>query len=86
MSSRARAWLVDIVVGGVIGGITGAIVAVNFVIFVGIDDGYEASIAEVFRQNAIAGLLTVAILGFGPVCGVVVARRTRRKRERRGRP
>jgi hypothetical protein len=84
MTSRARAWLVDIVVGGIVGGITGAIAAVNFVISVGIDDGYEASIAEVFRQNTIAGVMTVAILGLGPVCGVVVARRLRRKRERVG--
>ncbi|MDX2344841.1 MAG: hypothetical protein QNL12_14490 [Acidimicrobiia bacterium] len=83
MNSRARAWLVDIVVGGIAGGLTGAIAAVNFVIFIGIDDGYEASIAEVFRQNTMAGVVTVAILGFSPVCGVVAARRLRRKRERR---
>jgi hypothetical protein len=74
--------LVDIVVGGIVGGITGAIVAVNFVIYFGIDGGYEASVADVFRQNTFAGIVTVTILGFGPFCGVAIARRLRRKRER----
>jgi hypothetical protein len=82
MHSRARLWLADVAVGGVVGGITGAIAAVNFVIFSGIDGGYEASIAEVFRQNTLVGIVTLAILGFGPVCGVVIRRRARRNRER----
>ena len=84
MNSRVRAWIADILVGGIAGGIVGAIVTVNFVIFAGIDDGYEATIADVFRQNTIAGVVAVAILGFSPVCGVVIARRLRRKRERLG--
>lgn len=81
MRGRTRAWLADIVGGGILGGITGAIAAVNFVIYVGIDDGYEASLADAFRENTLAGVVTVMILGLGPVCGVVVARRLRRKRE-----
>jgi len=80
IQSRMRRWLTDILVGGVVGGVVGAIVAVNFVIYVGIDRGYEASIADVFRQNTLAGSATVAILAAGPVLGVVVARRRRRKR------
>jgi len=65
IQSRMRRWLTDILVGGVVGGVVGAIVAVNFVIYVGIDRGYEASIADVFRQNTLAGSATVAILAPG---------------------
>ena len=78
--SRKRAWLADIAMGGVIGGIIGAIVAVNFVIYVGIEGGYEATIPDVFRQNVIAGAITVVILVGGPLVGVLIARRLRRRR------
>ncbi len=78
--SGKREWLIDILVGGGIGAVTGAIVAVNFVILVGTSDGYESSIAEVFNHNFLAGLVTVAILGLAPVVGVWLARRRRRSR------
>ena len=55
---------------------------VNFVIFVGIDRGYEASITDVFRQSVIAGIVAVTVLLSRPVLGVVGARRLRRKRAR----
>jgi len=70
--------------GGVIGGVVGAIVAGNFVIYVGIEDGCEASIPDVFRQNVVAGVVTVAVLLAGPVLGIVGARRRRGKRGRPG--
>jgi hypothetical protein len=79
MTSNVRHWLVDLVVGGIAGGVVGAIVAVNVVIYAGIEGGYEATIPEVFRENAFVGLVTVAILGSGPVLGVLVARRLRRR-------
>ncbi len=82
MEPRTRGWLADTFVGGIVGGVAGAIVAVNVVIYTGIDGGYEASIAEVFRQNVVVGTLTVAILVAGPVLGVVGARRLRRNRAR----
>ena len=58
-------------------GATGAILAVNVVIFSGIEDGYEANIPDVFRQNALVGVLVVAILIAGPVVGVMTRRRMR---------
>jgi uncharacterized membrane protein len=73
-------WFVDIVVGGIVGGVAGAIVAVNFIIYAGIDRGYEATIPEVFRQSVVAGVVTVAVLVAGPVVGVWIARRLRRRR------
>ena len=74
-----RTWLVDTLLGVIIGGVVGAIAAINFVIYVGIDDGYEASIAEVFRQNTLAGVVTVALFVLGPVLGVFSARWMRHK-------
>jgi hypothetical protein len=86
VENSKRGWLGDIAIGGVIGGIVGAIVAVNFVIYVGIEGGYEASLADVFRQSLVAGVITVAILGTGPVLGVVLARRLRRRRAAASKP
>jgi hypothetical protein len=77
---RTRGWLADGVIGGIVGGVIGAIVAVNVVIYAGIEDGYEASIPDVFRESPLVGVVTVAILVAGPVLGVVVARRRRRAR------
>lgn len=82
MKATARGWLVDALVGGFLGAVIGAIVAVNLVIYSGIEGGYESSIADVFEQSTPTGIVTVAILIAGPVLGVFVARRLRRKRER----
>lgn len=85
MTSRKdslRGWLVDVLVGGIVGGVAGAIVAVNVVIFTGIDRGYEATIPEVFRENTLVGVVVIMILVTGPVLGVTIARRLRRRRQR----
>jgi len=78
VAKKRRGWVVDIVVGGIIGAICSAIVAVNFVIWVGPDQGYQSSIGDVFEHNLATGIVTVAILAAGPVLGVFVARRQRR--------
>ena len=78
----AKGWLLDLVVGGLTGGLVGAVVAINFVIYTGIQQGYEASLVEVFQHSLIAGIVTIMILVAGPVLGVVVARRLRRTRGR----
>jgi hypothetical protein len=77
-----RAWLVDLAVGGLVGGLVGAVAAVNLVIYTGIDQGYEASLVEVFEYSLIAGIVVVLVLLAGPVVGVVTARRLRRRRAR----
>lgn len=76
-AGRVRGWLVDLAFGGVAGALVAAVVAVNFVIFIGVERGYEASLVEVFEHNLIGGISTVAILVTGPVVGVVAARRRR---------
>lgn len=82
MDASRRGWLRDIAFGGFIGGVVGAIAAVNLVIFAGIDRGYEATIPEVFEESPLVGFVTVVILVAGPVLGVLVARRARRNRLR----
>lgn len=77
-----KGWLVDLTVGGLAGGLVGAVAAVNFVIYTGIEQGYEASLVEVFQHSPIAGIVTVMILIAGPVLGVLTARRQRGKRAR----
>ena len=77
-----KGWLVDVAVGGLVGGLVGAVAAVNFVIYTGIEQGYEASLVEVFQHSLIAGIVTVMILIAGPVLGVLTARRLRTKRGR----
>jgi hypothetical protein len=68
--------LLDVAIGVVLGGVAGAIVAVNLVIFAGI--GYDVTISEVFRRNGLLGVLVVAILIGGPIAGIVSMRRYRR--------
>ncbi len=73
-----REWMVDGLVGVIVGGITGAIIAVNFIITVGI--GYDVTLADIFNENLLVGIVTVAILIAGPAVGVVAMRRFRRQR------
>lgn len=75
-----KGWLADLAVGGLVGGLVGAVAAVNFVIFTGIEQGYEASLGEVFEHSLIAGVVTVMLLIAGPVLGVLTARRLRTRR------
>lgn len=77
---NARGWLVDIAVGGFAGLVVGLLVAVNVVIYTGIEGGYEATIGDVFRQNLLVGLLATVIVLGGPVGGIYVLRMLRRKR------
>ncbi len=70
---------VDLVLGVAVGGLLGAIVAVNLIITFGI--GYDVSLAQVFRENLLVGILTSLILISGPVGGVALMRRLRRQRE-----
>ena len=69
--------MIDVVVGGGIGAVVGAVIAVNFVIIIGTEDGYESSIGDVFAYNAVAGVVTVALLVGFPLVGVWLARRRR---------
>jgi hypothetical protein len=78
MTTRPR--FADLLLGGLVGVIAGAIVAVNVVIYAGIEGGYEATIGEVFEQNVLVGVLAVATFLAGPVLGVLIAGRLRRKR------
>ena len=85
MPGKRLGWGVDLAVGGFCGLIAGAVVAVNLVIFLGVEGGYEASLGDVFAHSLLIGILVVAVLGAGPVAGVSYARWRRRLRgESRG--
>lgn len=79
-TQRIRDWIVDIALGAIVGGVIGAIAAVNLVIFSGADRGYESSLSDVFEHSTLTGIITVAVLAAGPVLGVVVARKIRNGR------
>jgi uncharacterized membrane protein len=73
-------WGADLAVGGLFGLIAGAVLAVNMVIFLGVEGGYEASLGDVFAHSTFIGILVVAVLAAGPMCGVAYARWRRRLR------
>jgi hypothetical protein len=79
MRTTTRARVTDVVVGAILGLAVGAIIAVNVVITAGVDRGYQATIAEIFDESIILGIITVAILAAGPVVGVIAARRIRKR-------
>ncbi|HSJ27126.1 MAG TPA: hypothetical protein VLB67_02880 [Acidimicrobiia bacterium] len=84
MQDHTRQRLADLLVGGLVGGLIGAIVAVNVVIYSGIEQGYQASLPEVFGYNPVIGVVVVVILIAGPVLGAVSARRLRSRRRSGG--
>ncbi len=77
--SRLRAWLADLLVGTVVGLVAGAILALNLMIFLGVEGGYEANIGEAFDHSLFAGLAVVSALIGAPVAGVMWRRRRRRQ-------
>jgi hypothetical protein len=81
MSPR-REWPSDLLIGGLLGGLVGAVVAVNLIITAGV--GYDVTLAEVFDQSVLLGIATVAILISGPILGIALRRRWRRRRSKVG--
>jgi hypothetical protein len=79
MPVRGRTWVVDILVGGLLGGVGGAIVAVNLVIFSGMSRGYETTVPQIFDENLAVGVIVIAVLAAGPVVGILLTRRLRRR-------
>lgn len=75
-----RGWLVDLVVGGLGGLVVAWIVAVNLVIYLGVEGGYQAGPGDVFEHSWILGIVVVAIVVAGPVLAVIYMRRQRRQR------
>jgi hypothetical protein len=75
--STKRERIIDLALGFVGGAVVGAIVAVNLIITVGI--GYDVSLAEVYRENLLVGIITTGILVAGPVLGVALMKKRRRE-------
>lgn len=82
--SHFRGWLVDLVVGGLGGLVIAWVVAVNLVIYLGVEGGYQAGPGDVFEHSWILGIVVVAVLSAGPVLAVSYMRRQRRQRDAAG--
>lgn len=76
-----RGWFVDLVVGGLGGLVIAGIVAVNLVIYLGVEDGYQAGLGDVFAHSVVLGILVVGVVVAGPALGVTYMRRQRRQRD-----
>jgi len=82
MTTSRSGWLVDVLVGGAAGGLVAVVVALNLMIYLGPESGYETSLGELFAQSLPAGILVIVVLVAGPVLGVVSARGWRRSHQR----
>lgn len=68
--------------GALLGVIVGAVLAVNIVILVGFERGYETGLSEVFDRRPAVAAVVVLVLVLSPAIGVVlVLRRGRRSSE-----
>jgi hypothetical protein len=81
MSSEGRQRITDVVVGAIAGGALGFVVALNLVILIGVEGGYEAGVTDIFDHSVLAGIVYLAVLVASPVMGVVLIS-GRRKRAR----
>ena len=69
VNRHQREWTVDMVTGVTVGGIGGAIVSVNGVIYAGPDAGFESAPGDVFDHSPLALAAVIA----GPIQGVAIA-------------
>ncbi len=76
-----RGWSVDLVVGGLGGLVIAWIVAVNLVIYLGVDSGYQAGLGDVFGHSVVLGIIVIVVVVAGPVLGVIYMRKQRRQRD-----
>jgi len=67
------------VVAALVGFVVAVIIILNLHILVGLEDGYAASPADVFEWSVLLGAVDIALLVAGPVLGIVVASRLRRR-------
>lgn len=72
---RARMVLVPLL--ALIGFLAAVIIIVNLHIFVGLEEGYAASPAQVWEWSPILGAIDLALLVAGPVLGVLAVSRRR---------
>lgn len=82
MRSQARHTVVTMalsVVAALVGFVVAVIIILNLHILVGLEDGYAASPADVFEWSVLLGAVDIALLVAGPVLGIVVASRLRRR-------
>lgn len=72
-SSRTPHRSCSFLLGAVIGGIVGAVLAVNILIFAGVEGGYEASLSDALDQRPVAAITALVVLVLSPLVGAFVA-------------
>ena len=78
--SQLGGWAIDLTAGIAAGSVVGVILALNIVIFSGVDDGYQASVRAVFEQRPWAGVMAGMAIILSPVLLVLSLRRLRQNR------
>jgi hypothetical protein len=63
--------------GAGVGLVVAAIVTMNLHIWVGLEQGYAASPAEVFERSIVLGLVDIVLLVGLPAAGILAARKLR---------
>lgn len=58
------------------------IMAVNLIIYLGVESGYEAGLGDVFGHSVVLGIVAISVLVSGPVLGVTYLGRRGRHRDR----
>jgi hypothetical protein len=51
------------------------VLSLNLIIFFGTDQGYQASLSEVYAKSPVVAIAAGALLGLGPVVGFLLADR-----------
>lgn len=62
--------------GAIIGAAIGLVIAVNVVIFSGVDNGYEATPVEVLEQRPVAAMVSVVAFVTSTGVGMMIGRRS----------
>lgn len=77
-----RPAILALATGGIVGALIGAVAAANVAIYFGPDEGYESSLGDLYDHSPVLAVVVVAVLVAGPINGVVVAGRVRKRQSR----
>lgn len=75
-NSGQRRGVWRMMIGAIVGAAVGLIIAVNVVIFSGVEDGYEAAPADVFEQRPFAAAIAIVAFVLAIGAGITISRRS----------
>jgi uncharacterized membrane protein len=82
MRSSARRRVGAGLLGALLGAIVGTVLALNLLIFAGVEGGYEASLPDVFERRPLVGVATVVVFVVPTLLGPAIALRRGRRSDR----